>query len=127
MYCKLFCIGNGRPVLRDLSNFVSPHIGSKWFILGLQLIDQAHTSVLFNMKEYHHKTHEDQCLEMFNHWLATDSKPTWNKVIANLKAPAVNLHNLAQTVDGMLDHRVSYVTRFSKEHRYRNICNMYTV
>jgi len=99
-----------RPVLRDLSNFVSPHVGGKWFYLGLQLIDQAHTSVLFNMKQDHHKTYEDQCIEMFNKWLDTDSKATWRKVIESLKEPAVNLLNLAQTVDGMLDHRVSYKT-----------------
>jgi len=102
-------LGTDRPLLRDLSNFVSPNVGGKWFTLGLQLIDQAHTSVLFNMKNYLHNTCEDQCIEMFNQWLIIDSKATWNKVIASLKEPAVNLQNLAQTVDGMLDHRVSYI------------------
>jgi len=100
-------LGNDLPALRDLNNFVVPYVGNKWFNLGLQLIDPANESLLYNMKADRHKNFDEQCTEMFSQWLQTESKANWNYVIFCLKAPAVNLKNLAKDIESKLDNRVS--------------------
>ena len=59
------------------------------------------------MKMESSKRPEEQCTEVFNHWLNTKRNPTWNKLIKSLKSQAVNLPNVASTIEKMLDNRVS--------------------
>ena len=96
------------PTLRDLANFVVPHASTKWYNLGLQLFDPRDEGVLHSMKMETSKRPEEQCTEVFRHWLTTKKNPTWNKLITSLKSPAVNLPNVASTIEKMLDSRVSY-------------------
>ena len=60
------------------------------------------------MKMETSKRLEEQCTEVFHHWLTTKKNPTWNELIESLKSPAVNLSNVASTIEEMLDNRVSY-------------------
>ena len=60
------------------------------------------------MKTQAFKSPEEQCTEVFTHWLTSKKNATWNTLIKALKTPAVNLPNLAEKIKGMLDSRVSY-------------------
>ena len=101
-------IVSDRPALRDLANFVVPHASTKWYYLGLQLFDERDEGVLHSMKMETSKRADEQCTEVFHHWLTTKENPTWNELIESLKSPAVNLPNVASTIEKMLDNRVSY-------------------
>ena len=99
-------LGSDHPSLRDLTNFVVPRVSCKWYNLGLQLIDPKNATLLDNLKSDSNNA-EEQCTEMFNQWLMTDSKATWNKILIALRSQAVRLENVAQDVEKMLDNRVS--------------------
>lgn len=101
-FAVIYLIGSDCPSLRDLNNFVAPYVGAKWFNLGLQLLKQNDEQKLYNLKANPSRDVEDLCTDMFNHWLQTDSKASWKKVIVALKAPAVNLQCLAQDIDSKL-------------------------
>ena len=103
----LHVIVSDRPALRDLANFVVPRASSRWYSLGIQLFDPRDERVLHNMKTESSKQPEQQCIEVFNHWLTTTINPTWNKLIESLRSSAVNLPNVARTIEQMLDRRVS--------------------
>ena len=99
-------IVSDRPALRDLANFVVPQASSRWYYLGLQLFDPREEGVLHSMRKEANKSLEDQCTEIFHHWLETKKNATWNKLIKSLKSQSVNLPNVARTIEKMLDNRV---------------------
>ena len=105
-------IVSDRPALRDLANFVVPQASAKWYNLGLQLFDPRDEGVLHSMKTESSKRPEEQCTEVFHHWLATKKNANWNKLIKSLKSQSVNLPNVARTIEKMMDSRVSYVITF---------------
>jgi len=109
-------LGSDRPALRDLNNFVVPYVGGKWFNLGIQLLDQEDETKLHSLKADHRKELDDLCTEMFTHWLASDPKASWKKVILALKSKSVNLQNLAENVDNKLKHvrnNIIYISSFT--------------
>ena len=88
------------PNLKDLSNFVVPKVGSKWYMLGVQLLDQQYVATLQTIKADCKKA-EERCIEMFNEWLTTDNDASWDKLIDGLKSPSVKLNSLAEKLQKM--------------------------
>ena len=91
-----------------MANFVVPQASARWYNLGLQLFDRRDEGKLNGMKTQANKSPEEQCTEVFTHWLTTKKNATWNTLIKSLKSRAVSLPILAMTIKGMLDSRVSY-------------------
>lgn len=50
---------------------------------------------------------EEQCTEVFRHWLETKKNATWDKLIKGLKSQSVSLPILAGDIEKMLDIPVS--------------------
>lgn len=93
--------------MRDICDYVIPHItGNKWYNLGLQLLNDKDEPFLSSLKADQRKNTEEMCTEMFRHWLTTEKKPTWDKVIQALRAKSVNYLSIASDVEKMLDNRV---------------------
>ena len=99
---------NDHPALRDLAEFVVPKASVKWYNLGLQLFDPQDKGVLDSISVQTNKSSEEQCREVFNHWLTTKKNATWNKLIRSLKSQSVRLPNVAREIEKMLDSRVGY-------------------
>jgi len=103
-------VGGDLPSLRDLANFVVPRVSSKWYHLGVQLIDSKHVTILDNLRaDITVKGLEERCTEMFKEWLRTEDKDkaTWSKVILGLRSKAVRLENVANDIEKMLNNHVS--------------------
>jgi len=99
-----FCIvGSDRPSIRDINIFVVPAVYGFQYSISLQLfgVNNRYRPI----KVDNDKNPEEKCTEMFDQWLLTERKATWDKVIAALRA--VNLYSTADEVERMLDHRVS--------------------
>jgi len=94
-------------MLRDLNNFIVPFVGGKWYNLGVQLLDPKSEATLRYWKTELHKGADELCTDMFSHWLTTNKKASWNDVISALKAPSINLLNLADDVEKKLIPKVS--------------------
>ena len=101
-------IESDRPTLRDLANFVVPHASARWYYLGLQLFNQKDVGLLRSMKIETNKSPQEQCTEIFSHWLTTKKKATWNELIKGLNSPSVSLQIVARNIEAMLDNRVSH-------------------
>ena len=106
----LFLIVSDHPTLRDLANFVVPKASAKWYNLGLQLFDPRDEGILHSIKMESSKHPEEQCTEVFHHWLTTKKNATWNKLCKSLKSQSVNLPNVARSIEKMLDHRNHHVS-----------------
>ena len=102
-------VGSDRPMLCDLNTFVVPFVGSKWYNLGIQLLDSKSEATLRHWKTENHKNVDEICTKMFALWLTTSITATWNDVINALKSRLVRLFNLAWNVEEKLDNRVSII------------------
>ena len=95
-------VGSDRPTMRDLSNFVVPSVGSKWYMLSFQLLDPQYTETMQSLKKDNRNV-EECCIEMFNDWLRTEPKnATWKGLIEALNSPIIKLHHLANKLEKML-------------------------
>ena len=98
------------PTLRDLTELVVPHASPKWYNLGLQLFNPRDEGLLHKMKIEVNKPLDEQCREVFRHWLETKKNTSWKELINSLKSRSVNLPNVAGDIQKIFDnqYRVSY-------------------
>ena len=88
--------------MKDLNNFVVPYVGSKWYMLSYQLLDEQHTVNMQSLRK-ENRNGEEYCMEMLNEWLRTESSnATWGKLIEGLNSPSIKLHDLANQLQKML-------------------------
>ena len=85
-----------------MDNFVKPWASVKWYSIGLQLFNPKYVEILTNMRVHASRSPDDNLIDVFTHWLATDGNPTWQKLIDALKCQAVNLPNVAKNIEKML-------------------------
>ena len=77
-------IGANKPTLKLLTRYrddISPY----WRDLGLQLLQEEYTNKLNVIQANHRTKVEDCCDEMFQLWLAVDTKASWDKLIDALE------------------------------------------
>ena len=97
-----------------MANFVVPHASTRWYFLALQLLDPHDEGKVHSMKMETSKPPEEQCTEMFSHWLKIkNNAATWKQLIKGLKSPSVNLPNVARDIEKMLGILVSYCYSYS--------------
>ena len=84
-----------QPLLRELSNEVAPLVGSKWYTLGLQLLDNQDVKVLTTIESDYRSDSETCCTKMLGRWLDTVATANWEHLITGLRSPSVKLHKLA--------------------------------
>jgi len=70
-------------LLKDLCEHVVPVIADKWKDIGVQLLDSSilEQRVLEVIAADHPHSVEDCCKRMFDKWLSTQGKASWNHVI----------------------------------------------
>ena len=92
--------GCDRPALKLLNKHVRKHVSSKWYDLGLELLEQEDEETLNEIEINHSNDASKCCLQMFQLWLKKCTTATWNQLIKALRE--VDLNNLATTIEGML-------------------------
>ena len=101
MHCELASIDikiTG-PILRDLATHVIPSVATKWYSLGLQLLDPKYENELNTIEEDTRNT-ATCCRKMFSKWLNTDEHASWNKLIEALRI--VQLNTVANDIEQLL-------------------------
>ena len=72
--------------MRDLVVHVLPSVASKWYELGLVLLNPKYDNYLKTIEtEEAAKGARACCRKMFDKWLNTEEKASWDKVIEALK------------------------------------------
>ena len=99
---KLMCIditGSSRPTLRKLLNTrVIANASSRWYQLGIQLLDDDQVAQLENIKENNADVTE-RCTALLRYWLRMHPSASWYELVAAMRAPGVELNKLAVAVE----------------------------
>ena len=90
--------------MRDLNRYVRPSIATKWYNVGLQLLDDK--STLDTIVEWNSPVDVEKCAAaMFRLWLERTPDASWNQLIEALRV--INLYSLASKIEGMLSKGMS--------------------
>jgi len=79
---------------------VIPLVNTKWYDLGLQLLDPKYEKKLDTIEADTKNDAETCCRKMFRKWLDTDELASWDKLIKALRI--VQLNNVARKIEQLL-------------------------
>ena len=90
-----------KPTIKALqSSKIINAIGPKWYELGIALLDDDQSVQLETIKANHNEATRC-CTAMLIYWLQSHSTATWHDLVEALKAPGVELNNVANIVEAL--------------------------
>jgi len=98
----LLIIGHERPTLKYLSRHVRGSVGSKWYYLGIELLEADDVKKLDNIRSEHPADLDICCTKLFELWLEKQPEASWDELIKSLRQPGVDLGHLANKIEQML-------------------------
>ena len=108
--------GRDRPALRDLTIHVIPSVATRWYELGVVLLDTKYQNELTIIEADIRNDAVTCCRKMFSKWLNTDELASWDKLIKAVRI--VQLNNIASDIERLL-LQGEYVTDLPcYDHRY---------
>ena len=100
MYVKT---GSDRPGLKYLNRHVIKSIASKWYDVGLELMEVEDENELDTIQdEPSLKDNVERSKRMFKHWLKRKPDATWNDLLEALKSCAIGLNTVALEIERLL-------------------------
>jgi len=95
----LLNLANTKPTKKKIFHNVIPHVASKWYELGVELLLEEQEPQLDLIKlNYNHDIHKCST-EMFWLWLQTHPDANWYHLVKCLKSPSVQLYTLAADIE----------------------------
>ena len=92
---------HSKPTIKLLqSSKIITAIGPKWYELGLELLVDDQLTQLESIKANHNETNRC-CTAMLIYWLQSHSTANWHQLVDALKAPGVELNNVATMVEAL--------------------------
>ena len=79
-----------------------PYVATKWYELGLELLDEKQEHELNIIRSNHGSDVKICCREMFRLWLNTNSGANWWQIVEALKSPGVELSAVAVELERKL-------------------------
>lgn len=98
----LCTVGHERPTFRYLNRHVRQSVASKWYDLGIQLLEEDNIEELDVIRYQHPADNSACCRKMFRLWLSLQSTASWNQLINSLRQPGVDLDHVATEIEQML-------------------------
>ena len=95
-------IGYQRPSLRYLNQHVMKPVGSKWYNLGIDLLESGDVEELSKIRSQYPTDNSTCCIKMFQLWLRKQPTASWNQLIYSLTQPGIDLNHLANKIEQML-------------------------
>ena len=92
--------GSDRPTLRDLTIHVIPSVATRWYELGVVLLDPKYQNELTIVEADTGNDVVTCCRKMFSKWLNTDELASWNKLIGALRI--LRLGNVGSGIQQLL-------------------------
>ena len=104
MYVPLYVkTGSDTPALKYLNRHVIIPIASKWYEVGLELMEVEDENELDTIQdEPSVKDNVERTKRMFKHWRNRKPDATWNDLLEALKSPAIGLNTIALEIEGLL-------------------------
>ena len=98
----LFTVGHERPQLRYLNRHVRKSVASKWYDLGIELLEDDNNEELDVIHYHFPSDNRACCTKMFQLWLRQQPTASWNQLINSLRQPGVDLDHVATEIEQML-------------------------
>ena len=99
--CSMY-IANSKPSAKKLQRYVIPNVATKWYELGVELLDEKEECNLNIIESNCGKDVKKSCLEMFRLWLSTNPDASWWQIMEALKSPGVDLSSVAVELEKKL-------------------------
>ena len=93
-------IGCDHPILKDLVIHVISSVATRWYELGLVLLDTEYHNELTIIEADIRNDAVSCCRKMFSKWLNTDELATWDKLIKAVRI--VQLNDVADDIEQLL-------------------------
>ena len=117
---------SSKPTLKKLQQTkIITAAGSKWYELGKELLNEDQLTQLGIIKTNNHEVTRC-CAEMFLFWLRSHSTATWQNLVEALKAPGVELNDVAATVESHFNLNIGLSASLSSStyvRSYIRICS----
>ena len=94
-------VGYQRPSLKYLNRHVMKPVGSKWYNLGIDLLESDDVEELSKIRSQYPTDINTCCIEMFQLWLRKQPTASWNQLIDSLRQPSIDLNHLANEIEQM--------------------------
>ena len=92
---------NSRPPKKKILEIVH-YVAPQWYELGIQLLNEDQEPHLDLIKVDSGSNSKDCCIKMFWYWLESHPEATWQDLLNSLRSPALELHNTAANIEGLL-------------------------
>ena len=99
MFNNFVTIDAFKPLLKDLSNIVIPKVASKWYELGIQLLNQSQLPKLEEIQKAYPNNLQRCCVDMLKCWLDITPGASWDNLICALRAPSLGVLTIADDVE----------------------------
>lgn len=94
--------GHDYPSLEHLNQYIKPLLDSKWYDLGVKLLEDDECIAMLNQIQYDHSLDTDTCCtKMFQLWLEKQPTASWSHLVESLRQPSVSLNELASRIELM--------------------------
>ena len=94
-------LASSKPTIKVLQSAkIIAAIGPKWYELGISLLDDDQLTQLEIIKSNDSEATR-RCAAMLIYWLQSHSTATWYDLVEALKAPGVELNNVATMVEAL--------------------------
>lgn len=84
---NIITIVTATPLLKDLSEYVTPKYAVHWKLIGTQL--GLPNNMLDIIEEDYRFRVVSRCNAMFNHWLELDTNASWKKIFSVIESSAM--------------------------------------
>ena len=92
-------IADSRPTLKLLViGKITVKVSSKWYELGIILLEDDQLAELDNIAVNHNDVTR-RCSAMLSYWLRSHPNATWHQLVAALRAPGVEMNDVAATIE----------------------------
>ena len=99
IYYTHYVAASSRPSLKQLQKLVISSVATKWYELGLQLLDDNQENQLDIIRANSPTDVAKCCRDMFKYWLGVDPKASWYKLVDALKATDADMNNVIATLE----------------------------
>ena len=102
------CTDSSHPTMKDLNEYVTPLVATKWYDLGLQLLETKYERELDIIEENYKNYVKKCCRQMFSKWLETRSAG-WSQLTQAVKN--IDLNSAANYIEQFIGGGYHHVSR----------------